>query len=81
MIIDVFNTFVSILGRCAASLFNLPITNTVSVGSFLVAAAVLSVVIGVVFAGIRSMVAFNNNDYSERMRQERREMRASSKKG
>lgn len=68
MIIDVFNTFVSILGRCVASLFSMPITTSVSVGSFLVAAAVLSVVIGVVFSGIRSMVAFNNDDYSKRQR-------------
>lgn len=68
MIIDVFNTFVSILGRCAASLFNLPITDQVSVGSFLVAAAILSVVIGVVFSGIRSMVAFNNDDYNQRQK-------------
>lgn len=73
MIIDVFNTFVSVLGRCAASLFNLPVTNSVSVGSFLVAAAVLSVVIGVVFSGIRSMVAFNNSDYESRQRSAKRD--------
>lgn len=73
MIIDVFNTFVSVLGRCAASLFNLPVTDSVSVGSFLVAAAVLSVVIGVVFAGIRSMVAFNNSDYESRQRTTKRD--------
>lgn len=61
MIGNVFTVFVSVLGRCAAFLFGLPVSDQVSVGSFLVAAGVMSVMIGVVFAGIRSMVAFNND--------------------
>lgn len=65
MIGNVFTVFVSVLGRCAAFLFSLPITDRVSVGSFLVAAGVMSVMIGVVFAGIRSFVAYENAVYDE----------------
>ena len=61
MIEEVFSVFISVLGRAALFLFDLPVTSQVSVGSFLVAAGVMSVMIGVVFAGIRSMVAFNND--------------------
>lgn len=62
MILDVFGLFINVLGRAASFLFTLKITDQVSVGSFLVASAIMSVIIAVIFSGIRSMVVFNNNE-------------------
>lgn len=61
MIVRAFNTFIDVMYEAAWTLFQLPITKTVSVGSFLAAAAILSVMIGVIFAGIRGFVSFSND--------------------
>lgn len=66
MITQVFECFITVLGRCAAMLFNLPVTSGVSVGSFMVAGAVFGVVIAVVFAGIRAFVGLYNNTRDSR---------------
>lgn len=65
MILDVFGLFINVLGRAASFLFTLKITDQVSVGSFLVASAIMSVIIAVIFSGIRSMVVFNNNENAQ----------------
>lgn len=66
MILQVFECFITVLGQCAGILFSLQIANGVSVGSFMVAGAVLGVVISVVFAGIRSFVGLYNSEVEKR---------------
>lgn len=61
MVIQVFNTFIVVLGRVAALLFNLPISDGVTLGSFLVASGILGAVIAVVFVGLRAFVSLFNN--------------------
>lgn len=69
MISQVLECFVAVLGRCAAMLFSLPVADGVSLGSFLTAAAILGVVISVVFSGIRGFVSLYNSDYDARQRE------------
>lgn len=69
MITQVLQCFVTVLSRCASLLFSLPVADGVSLGSFLTAAAILGVVISVVFSGIRGFVALYNADYDARQRE------------
>lgn len=64
----VFSCFLRVLQGCASMLFSLPVISGVSVGSFLTAAAIMGVVISVVFAGIRSFVGLYNRAYDERQK-------------
>lgn len=75
MISQVFECFVTVLGRCAAMLFRLPLSEGVTLGSFLTACAVLGVVIAVVFAGIRAFVGLYNDAYDERQKAKAQEAR------
>lgn len=69
MILECFQCFVTVLGRCAAILFSLPITDDVSLGSFLTAGVILGAVISVVLAGLRMFVTLYNEDYDAHQRE------------
>lgn len=65
MVVQVFNAFIAVLGRCASLLFNLPITDNVSLGSFMVVSAILGAIISVIFSGLRAFLSLYSNSVFE----------------